>query len=148
VKWLFDTDIVSESVKPRPNRNVLRWVALQPPKDVTLSIVTIAELRLGAALTRDEMHQRELSRWIDDDIVLMFGDRVLPITMPILIDWLDLMRQFAAKRRGGAPADLLLSATARAHGLIVVTRNIRDFAGTGTTVYNPWTEATHNMETP
>ena len=45
------------------------------------------------------------------------------------------------------PADLLIAATARVHDLILVTRNARDFAGTGVVVYDPWTGKTHTTGT-
>jgi predicted nucleic acid-binding protein len=45
------------------------------------------------------------------------------------------------------PADLLIAATARVNGLIIVTRNVRDFAATGVVVYDPWNGETHRMET-
>jgi predicted nucleic acid-binding protein len=44
--------------------------------------------------------------------------------------------------------DLLIAATAQIHGLIIVSRNIRDFADTGVVVYDPWNGQTHRMDAP
>lgn len=148
MKWLVDTNILSESVRPRPSRQVLEWIARKPPDELALSIVTLAELRSGVSLTGDRGLRQELTRWIDEDVVPSFDNRVLPVTIDILIDWLHLVRHLAAKRKAAAPADLLLAATARIHDLAIVTRNIRDFAHTGLVLYNPWTDETHTMEGP
>jgi predicted nucleic acid-binding protein len=57
-------------------------------------------------------------------------------------------RRLGARGRPQSAPDLLLAATARRHELTLVTRNTRDFANTGITVYNPWTDETVKMEAP
>jgi|GEM_PF-4198359 len=78
----------------------------------------------------------------------LFEERILTIDTDILVQWLDLQRLLAARRQTRSTADLLLAATTAASGLTMVTRNPCDFALTGITVYNPWTDETHNMEAP
>jgi len=68
------------------------------------------------------------------------------LTTGILVEWLELGRRNAAAGKTRAPADLLIAATARVHDLIVVSRDVRDFAGTGVLVYNPWNDKTHHMD--
>lgn len=77
-----------------------------------------------------------------------FGERILPLTLPILTDWLQLGRTLAARGSTRDPTDLLIASTARTHDLIIVSRNVRDFKGTGTVVYDPWSGETHRMEMP
>ena len=62
--------------------------------------------------------------------------------------WLQLSRKLRVRSETKDPPDLLLAATAQTYGLTLVTRNTRDFANTGITVYNPWTDETHTMEAP
>jgi toxin FitB len=50
------------------------------------------------------------------------------------------------KGRTRDPANLLIAATARVHDLILVSRNVRHFAGTGNFVYDPWNDETHRSE--
>ena len=148
MKWLIDTNVVSETAAPRPNLRVLRWFGDQPAQEIAISIVSVAELQHGVLLTQDHAKRSELARWIDEDVFAVFVDRILTVDSEILVQWLDLQRLLLARRQTRSPADLLLAATAQVHALTVVTRNTRDFANTGITVYNPWTDETLKLEAP
>jgi predicted nucleic acid-binding protein len=138
MKWLRDTDVVSENVKRRPKRGVIDWIARCPPSLVAISIVTLAELRVGAETTANRDRRAELMSWIEEEIENLFRNRTLPLTTEILIEWIQLARRNAAAGMTRAPADLLIGATARVHDLVIVSRNARDFAGMGVFVYDPW----------
>jgi predicted nucleic acid-binding protein len=146
VKWLLDTNVVSESVRKKPTSKVVNWIAAALPKDTAISVVTLAELRDGAMTTADEEKRKLLTEWIDAEIVDSFGSRMLPVTAEILIDWIGLSRKLRQKGRSRDPADLLIAATARVHNLTLVSRNARHFAGTGVVVYDPWNSETHHTE--
>jgi predicted nucleic acid-binding protein len=146
VRWLFDTNVVSETVQPRPNRAVIAWVARQPDELIAISMVTLAELREGAASTPNEKRRSALTQWLDVDVPAWLGERTLPVTLEILMDWLEVGHRLTRQGITRNSADLLIAATARVHGLIVVSRNVRDFIGTGVVVYDPWNSETHRME--
>jgi predicted nucleic acid-binding protein len=146
VKWLLDTNVVSESIRPRPEPRVLSWIPSQPAEQMAISIVTLAELRDGTATVVDETRRRRLEHWIDTEVVASFAGRTLPLTVDILGHWLFLARKLSAKGRPRSAPDLLIAATARVHGLIIVSRNSQDFMGTDVVVFDPWTEATHRMD--
>jgi predicted nucleic acid-binding protein len=146
VKWLLDTNVVSESVQRRPNQAVVDWIAQRPPDQVAISIVTMAELWVGVQASANPERRTELVHWIEQEVENAFADRILPLTISILIEWLQISRRAAVAGRTRAPADLLIAATARAHHLIVVSRNARDFAGTGVLVYDPWNDKSHRMD--
>jgi len=79
-----------------------------------------------------------LERWLDEELHPWFAGRVLPVDEVIAERWgtLDGERQLQ-----GAPlntADGLIAATALEQGLTLVTRNVKDFAGLGVDVFNPW----------
>lgn len=148
MKWLIDTNVVSETATPRPNPRVLQWFGDQPAQHIAISIVTVAELQHGVLLTQNQVRRTDLATWIDQHVFALFLDRILTIDTQILVHWLDLQRLLAARRQTRSPADLLLAATAHVHELTLVTRNTRDFANTGITVYNPWTDETQEMEAP
>jgi toxin FitB len=145
VRWLLDTNVVSETGRARPNRRVVAWFSQQAEELVGISIVTLAELREGAARHLDDRRRTELDQWVDASVLPWLGGRMLPVTLEILVEWLDLGRKLSAKGMTRNSADLLIAATARIHGLIIVSRNVRDFAGTGVIVYDPWNSETHRM---
>lgn len=148
MKWLLDTNVVSESLRPHPDRRVLAWIAAHPGDQLAISILTLAELRSGVAMLHDDSRRGELERWIDTYVNPSFGERTLPVTLDILIDWLQLSRLLHLKGRPRTAADVLMASTARVHDLIVVSRNSRHFANTGVVLYDPWTGRTHAMDAP
>lgn len=146
MKWLLDTNVVSESVRHHPNQSVLNWIRQHPPPEVAVSIVTIAELRVGVDRTANPDRRAMLAHWMAKEMEPLFKDHTLPLTIGILTQWLDLGRRNAVAGSTRAPADLLIAATARVHDVIIVTRNVRDFVGTGVLVYDPWKDKVHKME--
>jgi predicted nucleic acid-binding protein len=147
VKWILDTNVVSEPISRRPNIQVIAWTQQHPLDDMSISVVTLAEIGDGIQ-SAPEARKQELTRWFDSQVMATFRDRVLPLSTEVLIDWIKLSRRLAAERMMRRASDLLIAATARAHKLILVTRNVRHFADTGVVVYDPWNDKTHHMEAP
>jgi predicted nucleic acid-binding protein len=123
-------------------------MAMRSPDQLAISIVTLAELNDGVQATPGDKRKKELVDWIENFVMPSFQDRILPLAIEILVDWLALARTLQARGRPQMAADLLIAATARIHDLIVVTRDVRHFALTGCVVYNPWTGETHNTDRP
>ena len=100
--------------------------------------MTIRELRRGTTLLSQGPKRAQLEHFIEVVIPQWFGDRVLPVTQIIAERWgvFDAQRQAAGRPLG--VADEIIAATAVAHGLTLVTRNIKDYAGLGVAVINPW----------
>jgi len=146
VKWLLDTNVVSEPIRQKPSPAVVNWLAAKAKGETAISIVTLAELRDGAACARDQLKRHQLSTWIDTEIVEYFEDRTLSLSIDVLLDWIALSRRLRRGGRAREPTDLLIGATARVHSLILVSRNIRHFAGTGIVVYDPWNDELHRTE--
>jgi len=146
VKWLLDTNVVSESIRPRPEPRVLAWLSRQPAEQMAISIVTLAELLDGTSTVVDSARRRRLERWIDGEIIRTFADRTLPLTVEVLAQWLFLARTLSAKGRPRSAPDLLIAATARVHDLIIVSRNYPDFIGAPVSVFDPWTEQLYQLD--
>lgn len=98
------------------------------------SVLVIGEIRRGIETIRrrDMRSARALDRWCAE-IERYYSDRVLPLTLRIADEWGRLDAEF-----GLPPIDGLLVATARVHGLALVTRNVKDVARTGNDVVNPF----------
>lgn len=136
--YLLDTNVVSEWVKPRPNPNVIRWLAGIDEDSVFLSVITFAEIAQGIAEMAAGRRRDTLKSWLDKDLYLRLERRILPVDFPIASTWATLM---ALRRRTGAtlnPMDAFFAATARVHSLTLVTRNTKHFDKTAVTTFNPW----------
>ena len=129
---LLDTVVVSELRKTRPNARVVDWLRRQRESEVFLSVVTIGEIERGISKVEDLDFARALAHWLED-LLRFYGDRVLPVTSDIARRWGRLSASL-----GHEGADLLIAATAAAHGLTVATRNVRHFAPTGVAVFDPF----------
>jgi predicted nucleic acid-binding protein len=118
--YLLDTNVVSE----------LRSV---PDADLHVSVVTLAEIQAGIELTRDQDPDkaRAIEAWLDQ---LEQAWNVLPMDAAIFRLWARLMH----RRSDTLYEDAMIAASARVHRLVVVTRNVADFADFGVEVLNPF----------
>ena len=135
--YLVDTNVLSELTKPRPRPEVEAF--LQTCKDrAFVSVFSIGEVRKGIAGMPMSNRRASLEDWLDNEILLWFADRLLPATLQVAERWGELAAQLKAKGRPRPVVDSILGATALTHGLILVTRNIRDYEDMGVTLFNPW----------
>jgi predicted nucleic acid-binding protein len=135
VKFLLDTNVISEIRKrDRAHPNVARWVTRTPVKDIGTSVVVLAEIRRGIELQRrsDSRQAELLDRWFAQ-MRTRLGDRVLPIDEPIAEAWAIISVPDPLPLIDG-----LLAATAKVHGLTLVTRNVGDIARTGVPALDPF----------
>lgn len=133
--FFLDTNVVSELRKgPRANALVRAWFAGITEEEIHLSVLVIGELRRGIELVRqrDSRQALALERWLAR-LVADHADRLLPVDGRVADEWGRL-----SAVRPASMVDTLLAATARVHGLILVTRNLRDVAWTGVSCLNPF----------
>lgn len=119
----------------RADTNVTAWVAAQDATTFLISAITILELERGvlSVQRRDPKQGGRLRKWLDDHVRPQFAGRILPIDDAIATRCAQL---HIPDHRN--EADALIAATALVHNLSVVTRNVRDFEGTGVVVIDPW----------
>ncbi|MCJ9704527.1 MULTISPECIES: type II toxin-antitoxin system VapC family toxin [unclassified Bradyrhizobium] len=135
---LLDTNVLSEVQRPAPSPRVLAWLDTIDEDRAFISVASIAELRRGIALLEDGRRRTALADWLARDLPARFADRVLPIDHAVTEHWGDLMAQ---SRRSGVALSVMdgfFAATALAHHLTLVTRNVKDFAAFGVPLLNPW----------
>lgn len=139
--FLLDTNIPSETLRPTPELRVAEWLRAQNKNSQFLSVITLGELRRGITLLSQGARRSRLELFIESDIPLWFGHRILPVTPAIAERWgaLDGKRQLAGKSLN--IADGLIAATALEHGLTLVTRNMKDFTGLDLMILNPWDDS-------
>ena len=135
MRFLLDTNLLSELVRRKPDAGVLRWFQAGPEEALHLSVLTLGELRCGIEGVKDGTRREKLRVWLERDLAERFSDRLLPITPAVADRWGRLVAEVG---RSVPAIDSLLAATALTHGLRIVTRNVRDFRFPGLQVVNPW----------
>ena len=133
--YLLDTNVISEVRKGRRcHARVAAWYAQVNQSDLFLSVLITGEIRNGVerARPRDPQKANVLEAWLND-VELRFSDRILAIDMRVADAWGRMNAQ-----RPVPVIDGLLAATAKVHGLTLVTRNIRQVVNLGANLLNPF----------
>lgn len=132
--YLIDTNVLSEGRRRRPEARVLGFMRTIHGQPSYVSVLSLGELRKGAEMMRrvDPGGAGRLDTWIEE-VEEIYFDRILDVDRIVADIW---GRMSAVRER--SVVDTLLAATALAHSLTMVTRNVRDFADTGVPVVNPW----------
>jgi predicted nucleic acid-binding protein len=127
VRFLLDNNVISELRKNRPHGAVVAWRKSIPDDQLAIPAVVVGEIQASIEITRrqDPSKADELEAWLNRVVTYY---TILPADGPIYREWARLMH--------GGPDDL--NADAMIHGLIVVTRNVKDFATFGAKVLNPF----------
>ena len=133
--YLLDTNVVSETTRSRPNPSVVDF--LDQTSELWLASLVVHELEFGLRMMpagrRRERLRMDVSRFLES-----YSDRILPVSETGAV-WAARLRANAVI--SGRPPDLidmLIAGIAKAHGLAVATRNVRDFEGLGIEVVSPW----------
>jgi predicted nucleic acid-binding protein len=131
--YLLDTNVISETRKPRPHGAVTAWLQALPIDQVYLSAVSVGELQAGVEATRrhNPVKAGEIELWIED---LALSYTVLPMDVFCFREWARLM----PGRSEDVLEDMMIAATARVHGLTLATRNLRDFENLKVELFNPF----------
>lgn len=131
--YLLDTNVVSELRKPKPHGAVLAWFEGLEDTQLHLSAVTIGEIQAGIELTReqDEAKALEIEAWLEK---VAASYNVLPMDARAFRAWAQLMHRMSDT----VYEDAMIAATAKTHGLTVVTRNVADFKPFGVPLLNPF----------
>jgi toxin FitB len=135
---LLDTNVVSELRKAeRADSRLLDWFHDVADEEIHLSVLVIGELRRGfeTIRERDAAQAATLERWLAR-LTATHVDRIVPVDLRVADQWGRL-----AAIRTGSVIDTLMAATALVHGLVLVTRNVKDVAWTGVSCLNPFLPA-------
>jgi len=130
-RYLLDTNIISNATRPVPSETLMSWMAEQADDDLFISSLTIAEIRRGVLEKPAGKKRRELERWFAgaEGPQALFAGRVLPFDENAALIWARLMAEGTAVGRPRSALDMIIAAIAEANRCVVVTDNVRDFAG-------------------
>ncbi len=141
MRFLLDTNLLSEGAKPHPDPGVAAWMDSCSPLEMAVSALALGEIRKGIDLLAPDERRDRLEAWLLADLPRQFAGRILPVDEAVSDRWGRLAADLRRAGRHFPLIDGFLVATAAVHGLTLVTRNERDCAGRGAPVLNPWSHA-------
>ena len=136
MSYLIDTNVLSELRRKAPDSGVVDWFSQRPPATLHLSVLRLGEIRKGIESISDDARRQSLIDWLETDLPTFFTGRILPVDGAVADRW---GRLVATAGRPLPAIDSLLAATALKHDLVLITRNVKDFAGLPVQIFNPWT---------
>jgi tRNA(fMet)-specific endonuclease VapC len=138
MKYLLDTCVISELVAKQPNSNVLEWIDSVDSDGVYLSVITIGEITKGIEKLPTSRRKQELIDWLENELLIRFQENLVELDVNILTQWGKLNARLETKGKTMPAIDSLIAASALDRELVLVTRNMSDFEGTGVEILNPW----------
>jgi predicted nucleic acid-binding protein len=130
-RYLLDTNIISNVVKPQPSEPLLAWWAEQRDESLFISSLTVAEIRRGILEKPRGKKRAALDAWFagPEGPQSLFAGRILPFDDKAGLIWAQLMAEGKAAGRPRSGLDMIVAAVAGANDCMVVTDNEKDFAG-------------------
>ena len=131
MRFLLDTNIISNVTKPAPSEALLAWMADQSDQDLYISSLTVAEILRGVLEKPAGKRRQQLEAWFSgpEGPQALFAGRVLPFDEKAGLVWAKLMADGKARGRPRSALDTIIAAVAEANECVVVTDNERDFEG-------------------
>jgi predicted nucleic acid-binding protein len=130
-RYLLDTDIVSNAIKPEPSQALLTWLEAQSDDDLHIAALTVAEVKRGILEKPPGRKRSALDRWFagSEGPQALFAGRILPFDEEAALEWARLMADGKTAGRPRNGLDMIVAAVAVANDCVIVTGNERDFAG-------------------
>ena len=131
MRYLLDTNIISNVTKPAPSGPLLAWMAGQSDENLYIASLTVAEMRRGILEKPPGKRRSELEAWFfgGEGPQALFAGRVLPFDERAGLLWARLMADGKTEGRPRSALDMIIAAVAEANDCVVVTDNEQDFAG-------------------
>jgi hypothetical protein len=137
-RYLLDTKILSDALKPQPNVAIGGWIERQAGADLFISVLTVAELRRGVLQRAPGRRRDELEAWFAGPAgpLALFHGRILSFEPAAALEWARIMTEGTAAGSPRSALDTIIAAIAVVNQCIVVTANERHFLG-AVEIFNP-----------
>lgn len=138
MKYLLDTNIISELISKNPNEKVVKFINDLNVDDVFLSAITIGEIKSGIENVQSNAKKELLSQWLHNDLLYKFENRIISIDIEIMLTWGSINHKL--KKQGWALPimDSIIGATCLSKELALITRNEKDFQNLAIKIINPF----------
>ena len=133
--YLVDANVLSEATRPTPDPRAVGWLR-RNEREIVVDPIIVGEIRFGILLLPRGRRRQRLERWFDDGVSRL---TCLPWDAAVGLRWAKLLADLRTAGRSMPVKDSLIAATALAHGLVLATRNRRDFESAGVRLVDPFT---------
>lgn len=138
MRFLLDTCIICEMIKPVPDARVVDWFSSRTDEDLFLSSITIGEIAQGFESLPDSRRRRTYEKWFHECIEIAYEGRILSYDSSAAKRWASIMAKAAVQGHPRPAIDTMIAAIAAVHDMTVVTRNVDHMKLTGVPVINPF----------
>ncbi len=138
MKYLLDTNIISEFISKIPNKNVIDYILALDENDLYLSVITIGEIKAGIEKLDKGSKKEKLLYWLENDLLNRFKDRIIDIDTEVMLQWGSINHRLKQLGKPLPIMDSLIGATSEVRDFILITRNEKDFKNLNIKVVNPF----------
>ena len=141
MKYLLDTNIISEFISKVPNEKVLNFIDSIDECDIYLSVITIGEIKVGIEKLNRETHHKKIDillNWLENDLLQRFQGRILEIDIDTILKWSEITAKLQKIGKPMPIMDSLIAATCLTNKSILITRNSKDFYNLEIEIINPF----------
>lgn len=142
MKYLLDTCVISEIIKPQPDENVVSWIQSKSENSLYLSVLTFGEIEKGIEKAPDIKRKKRLKLWVEEDLKKRFEGRIISIDLKISVKWGEIQGVAELSGKPMPSIDGLIAISGLVHNCVVVTRNISDMKQSSVELLNPWLKNT------
>ena len=138
MKYLLDTNIISELISNQPNQSVLDFLSLINENDIYLSVITIGEIKSGIENVKSLDKKEKLSKWLEDELLKRFENRIINIDINAMMTWGKINQNLKSIGKPLPIMDSLIATSWICHEFILITRNEKDFQNLELKIINPF----------
>ena len=138
MKYILDTNIISEFISRTPNQKVIDYILTLNENDIYLSVITIGEIKAGVEKLADGQKKDKLLYWLEHDLLVRFENRIIDIDTEIMLQWAIVNTKLKQLGKPLPIMDSLIGATSQVKGMVLLTRNEKDFKNLDIRMVNPF----------
>jgi len=138
LKYLLDTNIISEFISKTPNQNVIDYILALDENDLYLSVITIGEIKAGIEKLDNGSKKEKLLYWLENDLLDRFQNKIIDIDTEVMLQWGAINHRLKQLGKPLPIMDSLIGATSEMKNFILITRNEKDFKNLNIKVINPF----------
>ena len=138
MKYLLDTNIISEFISKTPNQKVIDYILTLNENDIYLSVITIGEIKAGVEKLADGQKKDKLLYWLENDLLARFENRIIDIDAETMLQWAIVNTKLKQLGKPLPIMDSLIGATTQVKDMVLLTRNEKDFQNLDIRIVNPF----------